>query len=57
VQEPTVYLKLGLILPAGFLICFTLALIFACRYTLTREKVTEYQKAMQQRPEQGSVSG
>ena len=56
-QEPAVYLKLGLILPTGFLICFTLALVFTCKYTLTREKVTEYQKAMQQRPEQGSASG
>ena len=44
VQEPTVYLKLGLILPAGFLVCFTLALIFTGKYTLTREKVIEYQR-------------
>jgi len=51
VQEPVIYLKLGLILPAGFLICFTLALVFAIKYTLTREKVIQYQTALQNRQE------
>jgi GPH family glycoside/pentoside/hexuronide:cation symporter len=51
VQAPIIYLKLGLILPAGFLICFTLAIVFAVKYTLTREKVTQYQMALQSRQE------
>jgi len=55
VQEPAVYLKLGLILPVGFLISFTLALVFSYRYTLTREKVTEHQKAMQQQQDSALV--
>jgi Na+/melibiose symporter-like transporter len=51
VQAPIIYLKLGLILPAGFLICFTLAIVFAVKYTLTREKVTQYQTALQNHQE------
>lgn len=47
VQAPAIYLKLGLILPGGFLICFTLALLFARKYTLNREEVTRYQKEME----------
>ena len=44
VQAQAVYLKLGLILPAGFLVCFLPALYFANKYTLNREKVYEYQR-------------
>ena len=43
VQDSSVYLKLGLILPIGFLICFLLALYFVRKYTLNRQIVTEYQ--------------
>ncbi len=46
IQPENVYLKLGLILPSGFLVCFTLALIFARKYTLDREKVLTYQQAL-----------
>ncbi len=45
VQAPSLYLKLGMILPIGFLICFSLALVFARRYTLNREMVTRFQRA------------
>jgi GPH family glycoside/pentoside/hexuronide:cation symporter len=51
VQPSNVYLKLGLILPAGFLICFILALIFARKYTLNREAVIRYQTALQNNDE------
>ena len=51
VQPPIVYLEVGLILPAGFLLCFTLALVFARRYTLNRESVMQYQSALQNRQE------
>jgi len=43
VQAPAVYLKLGMILPVGFLICFVLALVFIKKYTLNRETVAKYQ--------------
>jgi Na+/melibiose symporter-like transporter len=43
VQAPAVYLKLGMILPVGFLICFVLALIFLSKYTLNRVTVAKYQ--------------
>lgn len=43
VQAPSVYLKVGMILPAGFLICFALALLFARRYKLNREMVAKFQ--------------
>lgn len=46
VQTPAIYLKLGMILPAGFLLCFTLALLFARKYTLNREKVMQYQSSI-----------
>lgn len=45
-QPRAVYLKLGLILPVGFLICFILALIFTQRYTLDREKVARFQQKL-----------
>lgn len=43
VQTPAVYLKLGMILPVGFFICFVLALVFIKKYTLNREIVAKYQ--------------
>ncbi len=46
VQAPSVYLKLGMILPIGFLVCFVLALIFINKYTLNRETVAKYQSAI-----------
>lgn len=45
-QASDVYLKLGLILPVGFLICFVLALIFVNKYTLNKEKVALYQSGL-----------
>lgn len=42
-QPPAVYLKLGLILPIGFLVCFLAALFFVSRYTLDKKKVSEFQ--------------
>ena len=44
VQTPSVYLKVGMILPVGFLLCFALALLFARKYKLNREMVTKYQR-------------
>jgi len=44
VQAPSIYLKVGMILPAGFLICFTLALLFTRKYKLNREMVAQYQQ-------------
>lgn len=44
VQTQDIYLKLGLILPVGFLICFIFALFFVKKYTLNRQTVTEYQQ-------------
>lgn len=41
---PDVTLKLGMILPVGFLICFSLALYFLFNYKLNRQKVVEYQQ-------------
>ena len=49
VQAPSLYLKLGMILPVGFLICFSLALIFTRKYTLNREMVTRFQKGFHYR--------
>lgn len=43
VQTSAVYLKLGMILPIGFFVCFILALIFINKYTLNREIVAKYQ--------------
>lgn len=43
IQGPSTYIRLGLILPVGFLLCFSLALLFARRYKLNREMVAEYQ--------------
>lgn len=43
VQTPAVYLKLGMILPIGFFICFILALVFINKYTLNRVIVAKYQ--------------
>lgn len=45
-QSREVYLQLGLILPIGFLICFTLALIFTQKYTLDRQKVAVFQQKL-----------
>ena len=50
-QPANVYLKLGLILPIGFLVCFALALLFARKYKLDRETVIKYQTALQSRQE------
>ncbi len=50
-QPAGVYLKLGLILPIGFLVCFSLALFFARKYKLDRESVIKYQKAMSSQSE------
>ncbi len=47
VQTPDVYLKLGLILPGGFLICFVAALIFVKKYTLDRQAVAAYQRGIE----------
>lgn len=46
VQPPGIYLKLGLMLPVGFIVCFALALVFARKYTLNREMVIKYQQAL-----------
>lgn len=46
VQAPSIYLKLGLILPIGFLFCFVLALVFVNKYTLNKEKVAKYQSVL-----------
>ncbi|MGI5849522.1 MAG: MFS transporter [Christensenellales bacterium] len=43
VQTRDVYLKLGLILPVGFLVCFSLALFFISKYSLNRQMVAIYQ--------------
>lgn len=43
-QGLDVYFNLGLILPAGFLFCFILALSFVKKYTLNRQIVSEYQQ-------------
>ena len=43
VQTRNIYVKLGMILPVGFLVCFIFALFFASRYTLDRRKVEMYQ--------------
>lgn len=45
-QAHRVYVKLGMILPIGFLVCFTLALIFAKKYTLDRQLVEKYQQKL-----------
>ncbi|MDD5016560.1 MAG: MFS transporter [Eubacteriales bacterium] len=50
-QTRSVYLKLGMILPVGFLVCFTLALFFAKKYTLDRESVAKYQENMSDKEE------
>ncbi len=44
IQPRPVYVKLGLILPSGLLICFVLTLYFVNKYRLNRQKVSEYQK-------------
>jgi len=44
VQPRSVYIRLGLILPVGFFICFVLALFFIRKYTLDRETVAKYQQ-------------
>ena len=44
VQARHVYVKLGLILPVGILICFVLTLFFVGKYTLDRRKVSEFQE-------------
>ncbi len=44
VQPRSVYIRLGLILPVGFFICFGLALFFIRKYTLDRETVAKYQQ-------------
>lgn len=43
VQPNSIYLKLGLILPIGFLICFMGALYFTIKYSLDKKKVAEFQ--------------
>ena len=43
VQPNSVYIKLGLILPIGFFICFFGALIFTQKYSLNKEKVATFQ--------------
>lgn len=43
VQAHPVYVKVGMILPAGFLVCFALALVFARKYKLNRDAVMKYQ--------------
>ena len=45
---PALYLKLGLILPGGFLICFIPALLFISRYTLNRQSVARYQQGFKE---------
>jgi Na+/melibiose symporter-like transporter len=42
-QAHSVYVKVGMILPMGFFVCFTLALVFARQYKLNREMVLHYQ--------------
>ena len=44
VQSNSVYIKLGMILPVGFLICFLCALFFTNKYTLNKEKVAMFQQ-------------
>lgn len=44
VQAPHIYLKLGFILPAGFLVCFAAALLFVRKYTLDRQAVAVFQQ-------------
>ncbi len=48
-QPSHIYLKLGLILPIGFVVCFSLALFFARKYKLDRESVIRYQQEMDKR--------
>jgi Na+/melibiose symporter-like transporter len=43
IQPNSVYIKLGMILPVGFLICFLFALLFTSKYTLDKEKVAMFQ--------------
>ncbi len=43
VQPNSVYLKLGLIMPIGFIICFLGALYFTIKYSLDKKKVAEFQ--------------
>ena len=50
VQTPLIYIKLGLILPIGFLICFAAALIFVRKYTLDRKAVAKYQQGIELSP-------
>lgn len=45
-QANSVYINLGLIIPIGFLICFTLALVFTLKYSLTKEKVAKFQQKL-----------
>ena len=44
VQDNSVYVKLGLIMPVGFIICFLGALYFTIKYTLNKKKVAEFQQ-------------
>lgn len=46
IQPHSVYLKMGMILPVGFFVCFVLAFIFIKKYTLTREIVIKYQQEL-----------
>ena len=43
IQPNSVYVKLGMILPVGFLVCFLFALLFTSKYTLNKEKVAMFQ--------------
>ena len=44
VQPNSVYIKLGTILPAGFMVCFLFAILFTSKYTLNKEKVAMFQQ-------------
>jgi len=44
VQPNSVYVKLGLILPIGFIICFLGALYFTIKYSLDKSKVAKFQQ-------------
>lgn len=48
-QSGDIYIKLGLMLPAGFLVCFAAALFFTGRYTLDRKSVSEFQQGIKNR--------
>ena len=48
-QSQELYQRLGLILPAGFLVCFAAALFFTSKYTLDRAAVAYYQRGTRER--------